>query len=264
MQVAREKFNISCHQDWSHVKPEWLLNIKGFGNQTLNKLRYAIAEYGITLLGDHHSAEFWQKQGQLERFRAERLKEDGTVLCPFTVVIDSNETLPYQFLSLRDTLKRPIEVKKIRKPLWSMSRREYTIDGVPLMAGLADYSVNGFEENIQIERKSVSDLFGSFGHNRHKMEARFARMNECEIAYIVIEETLEYCRKYPPEHSKVSFTGIEGAMMSWTQKYPGVHWMWCDGRDEAELRTFNLLDKFYKNAMRKYRLELRSEANRAI
>jgi ERCC4-type nuclease len=64
-------------------------------------------------------------------------------VCPFTVVVDSREQLPYEFLGMvgpaGEALVVPTKVK-----------------------GLAsgDYSIEGMGDRIAIERKSLDDLFG--------------------------------------------------------------------------------------------------------
>jgi hypothetical protein len=147
--------------------------------------------------------------------------------------------------------------------------------------GLADYSILGLEKHIQIERKSLSDLFGTIGARRDRFEAEIKRLHEdCKAAYVIIEAGW-------PEISIYNTTGIDravdhtgnpldailsepvgdddlgfimdsrerkgrmqpsvvlGVITSWSQKYRNVHWMPCGNREMAETLTFKYLSEFW-------------------
>ncbi|HVY62329.1 MAG TPA: hypothetical protein VHF22_11785, partial [Planctomycetota bacterium] len=82
---------------------------------------------------------------------------------PFTVVIDTREQAPLSFGS------------------WPT-----------VVAGMktGDYSIQGFEDQIAIERKSLSDLFGCIGRDRDRFERELLRLWALDYAAIVIEATL--------------------------------------------------------------------------
>src|ERR1700744_4869141 len=85
--------------------------------------------------------------------------------CPFTIVRDSNEQLPYIFQSIVGDSKSdyaPINVKTIKKKLF-----------------VGDYSIDKMPEII-IERKSKEDFFGSLASNtkRENFIGRLKKMQE--------------------------------------------------------------------------------------
>ena len=82
---------------------------------------------------------------------------------PFTIVIDSREQAPLAF------------------------------GGWPVVvAGLktGDYSIQGFEDRVALERKSVSDLLVCVGRERPRFERELVRLAALEYGAIVIEATL--------------------------------------------------------------------------
>src|SRR5262245_32131111 len=93
---------------------------------------------------------------------------DDRFLCPYTVVIDSDEKLPYTFLGIK-----------------SDARAGGRVLAVPLMRrGLrtGDYSLRGYESRVAVERKSPQDLYGTIGGRRACFQRELARLNEMEFA----------------------------------------------------------------------------------
>ena len=160
----------------------------------------------------------------------------GEIESPFVIVIDSNETIPYTFDGLRDTSSRGNAIilpRIVREPLWSQ--------------GLADYTIQGREFEIQIERKSLDDLYTTFGARRDEFEQEIARLNQwCEIAYLLIEAEWSEILSSPPRRSQVEPLIISRTYDSWTQKYPKVHWVTCAGRDHAMHKCYRLLEMFHR------------------
>lgn len=168
-------------------------------------------------------------------------KTEAFEVVPFTVVIDTNEGAPYQFTGIlgrsKNGVKLPQVIRTVKKPMWAMGRQEFGV-------GLADYSIDGLETEIQIERKSISDLFGTLGGRRQNFENEIARMSEqCKVAYVMIEGSYGHIasfRDHGPEPSSVI-----GTMVSWGQKYRNVHWITAGSRDMAERLTFRMLESFW-------------------
>ncbi len=109
-----------------------------------------------------------------------------------------------------------------------------------------DYSVLGFEKNgITIERKSLQDLYQSFGQGRERFEREWIRMQDFNYAAIIIESTLEGILT-PPEYTQMLPKVIIQSLISWSVKY-NVHVLFGDNRKLSECMIFNLLDKYYKH-----------------
>ena len=53
-------FGCRIPADWQSVRPEWILNRKGFGQGILNFIRVELAMHGLTLKDDQ-TPEYWSK-----------------------------------------------------------------------------------------------------------------------------------------------------------------------------------------------------------
>lgn len=170
------------------------------------------------------------------------VKQDFEMV-PFSIVIDTNEGAPWGFRGIKGRMKKgvqlPLIVKTVKKPLWSWDRNEWGV-------GLADYSIDGLEYEVQIERKSVSDLFSTLGQRRENFENEISRLNQqCKVACIMIEGgmgNIASFREHGPEPSSVI-----GTMISWGQRYPKVHWIPAGSRDMAERLAFRFLERYWED-----------------
>ena len=169
-------------------------------------------------------------------------------ICPFTIVIDSNEGAPYPFQGLKERgpRKRDLIVAIRRQALWAMDRRDVEIKGETFNVGLADYTIEGFESQIQIERKSLSDLFGTLGQRRNKFEAEIKRLHEdCEYAEVVVEGDWPAILRFKDHGPNPQ--SVIGTIKAWQQRYPKVHWNLYPTRAAAERFVFRTLDRFWRD-----------------
>lgn len=138
----------------------------------------------------------------------------------FTVVIDSREQQPYEF---------PGSVVK----------------------GLAtgDYSIQGFEDRVAIERKSLQDAYASLGGGRKRFERELQRLSKLSYAAIVIESTLEEFLK-GPAFSQMNPKAAVNSIIAWSVKYR-VCVFFAGNRILGKALTYRLLEKFLKYAEEK-------------
>src|SRR3990167_4316538 len=134
---------------------------------------------------------------------------------PITVVVDTREQMPYSF--------------------------ERMIVGT-LHTG--DYSVQGLEDEVAIERKSLIDAYGSIGQGRERFEREIVRLSEMKYAAIVIESNLKEFLT-PPAHSSLNPKSAIGSLLSWMVKYK-VPVIWCGDRAHAQSVTLKLLEFYAK------------------
>lgn len=171
-------------------------------------------------------------------------------VCPFTVVIDSNEGAPWLFRDFKAKgTGKPLVIKTVQKPLWSMCKRTVTVKGRQFVRGLADYSIDGLEEAIQIERKSHEDFYSTLGQRRMEFEAELMRLSQCEFACVVIECGWGQIAERP-ENSQVLPTSVIGSIIAWQQRYKNVHWITAGTRAQAERLAFRVLERFWKDRTR--------------
>lgn len=157
----------------------------------------------------------------------------ATLTVPFTIVIDSREQTPFAFAGLR-----------------ADARQQYRSLVVPTVVrglGQGDYSIVGHEDRIACERKSLSDLFGTLGQGRERFERELHRLQALEWACVVIEAPWRTILSDPPEHSSLNPKTVFRSVVAWQQRFPGVHWWACEDRRMAEVVTFRVLERWWKD-----------------
>lgn len=138
----------------------------------------------------------------------------------FTIIIDTREQLPFLFSGFSCGAKRGA-----------------------LKTG--DYSIEGFEEEFTIERKSKSDLYGSFGKGRDRFEREFSRMKDFKYSAMVIEDSFQGLKKAPFK-SKIHPNSVIQSILSWSIRY-GVFIFTPGNREEAEKLIYDLCEKYLRN-----------------
>lgn len=163
-----------------------------------------------------------------------RRGERPPVESPFTVIVDTREQLGYRFESVRadrstDPLQRPISIPYVRRFL-----------------SQGDYSIVGYETAVAIERKSISDLFGTLGSGRRRFESELSRLQvTCQFAAVVVESEWSEILSGPPTWSKLNPKTVFRSVLAWQQRFPRVHWHLMPGRTAAEITTYRILERFW-------------------
>lgn len=217
-------FRITEPQSWSQISAADVLAVPGVGKKSLNELRLYLAHRGISLKGDNPPA-YW-----IETLKSETGDPPQFGVCPFTVVRDTNEGHPFDFDQICDSEGRPIRVPIVTRPLY--------------LSGLADYTIDGFETEIQIERKA-DDIYSSMSERRDIFEAEIERLNDmCDFAAVICEvprSTIIMDNNRFGARSK----SILNTVSSWRVRFPGVHFCFCDGRWDAEQECWRLLSGWW-------------------
>ena len=150
---------------------------------------------------------FW-RDGHFGKLGREAMSE-------FVIVVDTREQAPYSFPSMVvATLKS------------------------------GDYSVQGFESEVCVERKSHADAYGTIGNGRERFRRELERMAAMEYAAIVIESSLKDFLS-PPPYSALNPKSAIGSLLSWSVKY-GVHVFFAGDRAHGQAVTAKLLEKFHQ------------------
>jgi len=119
-----------------------------------------------------------------------------------------------------------------------------TVEVATLKAG--DYSLKGFENQVAVERKSLSDTFGTFGQGRARFERELERLSIMRFASVVIEADWDTIIRTPPARSKLLPKTVVRSIAAWQIRY-GVHFTVCPNRAFAEKWTWILLSRFYQD-----------------
>ena len=171
--------------------------------------------------------------------------------CPFVVLIDTSEQHPWTFRGLS------ANADKGSRPL--------VIDCKPSNMMTGDYTIEGFENRITIERKSLSDAFSTFTHDRERWLRELERMRSIESCHVVIEAGFDAIIEGPSGNGLVGKSVIR-SIMAWSVRYPNVHWWPMPSRDMAEATAFRILEKFWEEdqwqAKELAKLSIESESRR--
>ena len=145
----------------------------------------------------------------------------------FTPKID----VPEGFIMIVDTR----EQKPLFKPkLWIISHG--------LNSG--DYSIQGFENVITIERKSIPDLLGTLGKGRIRFEKELNRMSEYKWKGLLIEG-LENDVYQPNDFSSMHPNSIYHSLAAIETKW-GINIYYAKDKKSARNWVLSRLTKLYK------------------
>jgi ERCC4-type nuclease len=164
---------------------------------------------------------------------AARKKPDGPMDSPYVILIDTREKTPFLFHGLKTDAKdgsRPLNVKTV-------------IRGMPS----GDYSIEGMESQVAVERKSLQDLYNTLGQGRDRFERELERLNAMEYAAVVIEASWQQIITEPPRYSKLPPKIVFRSIVSWQQRFTKIHWWPCEGKRLAEVVTLRILERFWRD-----------------
>lgn len=195
----------------------------------------------------------------------------GCIRTPFTVLVDRQEKAPWSFAGLR------------ARSFIDPEQREYVPNIIVrwLGIGLGDYSIDGYEGRVAIERKSPEDFAGTLlgwerqidtaaaraewdtrnsVHRRKRFKAELAKLAGMESAAVVIEASLGDCLANAPQWGKRTASEnakyLHATAIAWQQEFR-VPWIFCDDRRLAELTAFRLLEKFWERTAKERRQQAR-------
>jgi hypothetical protein len=194
------------------------------------------------------------------------------VRCPWVILVDKAEKAPFNFSGLR------------ARSFIDAEQREYVIrtDRRYLGIGQGDYTIEGFEGRIAIERKSMADFQGTLlgwpvdsetvlasGSGRREIDRRgrfkseLRKLQAMEIKAVVVEATLGECLagcpqwgvRTGPENAKYLFS----TFLAWSQQFR-VPWIFCDDREDAAVTAFRIMEQFWDRHRKEARQRAREMA----
>ena len=115
-----------------------------------------------------------------------------------------------------------------------------------------DYSLEGYENSVAVERKSHNDAWGCVGGGRRRFEAHLELLAGLDRACIVIECGLGAFQVPPPNQRRVpgkrfvTPAQAVGSYISWSCQYR-LPIFWCDNRQYAERVAVRFLGAYIKH-----------------
>ena len=141
------------------------------------------------------------------------------------IIIDTREQLPLDFSIYPDV----------------------NVERATLKTG--DYSLKGYENQITIERKSLSDFVGCVGFGRERFKKELERMRDYDFSAVIIESSLSMiiseiwqCKNLM---SKMRYGHILGAISAWRVEF-NVHFILAENRINEASEIVRLFNKFLK------------------
>lgn len=182
--------------------------------------------------------------------------------CPFTVVVDTREQIPYSFSSIRaDVAQLPRRYNR------NEPRPFIQVPTVRWALRQGDYSILGMENEISIERKSLADALGTLGKGRARFQRELQRLAGLRFAAVVVEAdwstimgnmcadlTNDDAGGKPVVYSRLSAKTVFRSVITWQQRWPTVHWMFFPGRAMAEAYVYRTLERAWKEKQRAGRM----------
>lgn len=157
----------------------------------------------------------------------------NTVTVPFRILVDTREQHPWTFTNLEADRKQGGGVLYVKR------RRTALHTG--------DYSIDGYQGGVTIERKSLEDLVQTLSSGRERFEREHNRMAEMGVGNAVV--MVEGAWRDIWENvvgSRMAPKTIHRTALSWFEKY-GVPWMFCGSRRWAEESAFRFLQKWWEH-----------------
>lgn len=153
--------------------------------------------------------------------------------CPFTVLIDTREQAAFEFRNM-ENLKR-------------YGGGQLIIRTERLALPTGDYSIKGMQDRVSVERKEMGDFFSCCGGDRERFEKQLSRLNQLEFGCMMIEASMDMVMRGHRE-SRLDPESVRGSVIAWQMNYfPRVHWWFCGGKRLAEVTTFRILDRWWRN-----------------
>ena len=180
------------------------------------------------------------------------------VECPFSIIIDTAEQLPYSFRGIRADANQKRRLFRVPIQRMSLGRGEYS---------LGDYSITGGIGIVHVERKSMEDAWGTLlgwptgierdrnlDGRRVRFEKELSNLTKIDSALIVVEATLGEClanmpqwgKKPAEENAKIFYRTV----ISYQQRFPTVQWAFCDSRRLAEITTFRWFWRYWNKNLK--------------
>jgi DNA excision repair protein ERCC-4 len=111
-----------------------------------------------------------------------------------------------------------------------------------------DYSIEGYEDKIAIERKSAMDLFGTLGKGHKRFKKELERALEMDYFCILVEESFVsvYEKLFDNAH-RSKMRGDVIIKICYTLKFKyGIDVIFCNGRKESAMIIRNLFMAYLK------------------
>jgi hypothetical protein len=170
--------------------------------------------------------------------------------CPFRIIRDTKEGLPYHFKTVWFDQEDISEMT----PYTFGGLMANVVDGggivrvetIDFSIAEGDYIVEDRPECV-IERKSLTDLWGTVSQDRDRFERELARLQEYRQWSAIVVEAEWSQAMIQPGFCQLNPKSLNRTIQAWMQRFPKVHWIWRPGREVAEATVFWVLYRWWKD-----------------
>jgi len=158
------------------------------------------------------------------------------MIAKFTVIIDSREQRSWFFEGITK------EVKGVT----------HKIEVPTMVRGLktGDYSIDGYEDKICVERKSVQDLIGTITRGRDRFQNELERMQAMDFSAVIVEGTWEKTLKQCFSTTRMNPVSLDSSMTAFMMRFPRTHWMFRPGRFAAMKTAYKIFDIYLRRIVK--------------
>ena len=234
IKIPREHFGIVRPEDWTEIRPEWILQLHGCGPSVLDHLRLYLAARGLTLRDDQ-TPNYWMRNADDSLIGGRIASTDRKRVEAFTILVDTAEKYPFTFQGYAEGGK-PIIVPTEFKSLGPTH---------------GDYSISGLEGDAHVERKSMNDAHGTFlshGERRERWIRTMEFLAGIPCSAIVVECSIGVLiNNVEVRGTKTKATlqkTLHRQILAWANDYR-IPFHFCDGSDKnrrlSEATTLSIL-----------------------
>ena len=113
----------------------------------------------------------------------------------YTIVIDTREGLPYWIKKIITFSDYKVKFNSESKKQWIDYLNANVKKGYKFgTLNVGDYSIEGYESKLAVERKSLADLYGTLGKGHKRFKAELERSQSFDYFAIVIEGSYSHCK----------------------------------------------------------------------
>ena len=158
---------------------------------------------------------------------------------PLLILVDKREQLPWKFV-------------------------DHNVRIVYDILSVGDYSIFGFKDTVVIERKSLSDLFGSLNSDEKHIDfmAKLQRMSTYECKALVIESTYERILHPYNVHSRLHPSSVLGTLAKATAVL-NIPVVFACGRRNAQDFVYRMF-RHYKDSKTALRMDIDTKLRRTF
>lgn len=105
-----------------------------------------------------------------------------------------------------------------------------------------DYSLQGWEHSIALERKSLDDLVQSLSHERPRFEREVVRLKPYPVKAVLVEGSLLDVSRHRYRSRMTPETVLQSVFTFWVRY--GIPFLFCCTRDGGEYAAHAMLTKY--------------------